>query len=350
MNDEYVNAYGYGIIDNQFKQFALNNPYKDDGILIARVKKDGTYSTGVLNATHANANTKYIRFLTKNDAQNYINSVAGVNASNYTIYKAKTQKILKLIDPSYNMYASGFELPAGVQLDEYNQNGELVSKTDTSSTDYLANAFKKLIGKYQTFYVFSDSSLARFLGFDKTDIYGEGGYTLTDVKPDGDNLLFDINYSLSYNLYYLKEPTLNKTLKDVSHDFGFGYTQLTLKAIDPDLPFNVSDKLFTTLKLPIKYINNMIDVLWNKKSNITGALERIIRGNFEKDTASIVNIADKSSSGFQDLVAFKDKIEKAKNKIFEFIKLAYEGTEDISESCADKDVMTILHELYDEKI
>lgn len=350
MNDEYVNAYGYGIIDNEFKQFALNNPYKDDGILIARFKNNGTYSTGVINATHANADTKYIRFLTKNEAQNYINSVAGVNASNYTIYKAKTQKILKLIDPSYNMYASGFELPAGVQPDEYNQNGEFVSKTDTSSTDYLVNAFKKLIGRYKKFYIFYDNPLAKFLGFDKTDTYGEGVYTLIDVKPDDDNLLFDIKYKLSYRLHSIEEPTLHKSLDDVNRDFEFGHTESTLKAIDPDLSINVSDKLSITLKLSIKYINNMIDVLWNKKSNITGVLERIITGNFENDIFSMVNIADKSSTGFQDLITFKDKIEKAKNKLFEFIRLAYEGTEDIVESCTDKDVTTILHELYDEKI
>ena len=203
--------------------------------------------------------------------------------------------------------------------------------------DEYVNAFEKLIGREREFYVRFTDSLTKFLNLDTSpDILGKGVYKIVGVKPDDDNLLFDISYKLSYNFYFIREPTLNKSLYDVSHDLEFVYTATTLKVIDPDLPINVSDKLFTTLKLPIKYINNMLDVLQNKTSNITYVLERIIE--------------DKSSVGFQDLVAFKDKIEKAKNKVFEFIRLAYEGTDDISESCADKDVMTILHELYDEKI
>lgn len=345
MNDEYVNAYGYGIIDNQFKQFALNNPYKDDGILIARFKNNGTYSTGVINATHANADTKYIRFLTKNEAQNYINSVAGVNASNYTIYKAKTQKILKLIDPSYNMYASGFELPAGVQPDEYNQNGELIATTDLSSTDYLVNAFKKLIGRERKFYVGFTDSLTKFLNLDNSyDTLGKGVYKIVDVKPDGDYLSFDIKYKLYYYITTVKEPTTNKSFDDVMYDSDFGYD--TVRAIAPDLQTKVDDQLSATMKFSIKDISTFINVNWNKKSNITRVLEIFINDNLP----NLPDIIDKSSAGFQDLVAFKDKIEKAKNKLFEFIRLAYEGTEDIVESCADKDVTTILHELYDEKI
>lgn len=335
---EYVIAFGYGIKEKNF-----SNSYGDIRVLIAHFKNDSTYYTSTIKSNGGGIDKHYVRFLTKEDAQRYIDEKLG---SGYTYFKAKTQKILKLIDPSYNMYASGFELPAGVQPDEYNQNGEFVSKADTSSTDYLVNAFKKLIGRSQMFHVFRDNPLAKFLGLDKTYISGDGVYALIDVKPDDDNLLFDINYKLSYDFYFIREPTLNKSLSDVSRDFEFVFTTDTLKAIDPDLSLTVSDKLSTTLKLSIKYINNMIDVLWNKKSNITRALERIIKDNF----VSMVNIADKSSSEFQDLVAFKDKIEKAKNKVFEFIKLAYEGTEDISESCADKDVMTILHELYDGKI
>ena len=346
MNDKYVNAFGYGIKEKYF-----SNSYGDIRVLIAHFKNDGTYYTSTIKSNGGGIHKHYVRFLTKNEAQNYINSVAGVNASNYTIYKAKTQKILKLIDPSYNMYASGFDLPAGVQLDEYNQNGELVAKTDTSSTDYLVNAFEKLIGREREFYVRFTDSLTKFLNLDTSpDILGRGVYKIVGVKPDDDNLLFDIGYKLSYNFYFIREPTLNKSLYDVSHDLEFVYTATTLKVIDPDLPINVSDTLFTTLKLPIKYINNMLDVLRNKISNITYVLERIIEDNFKNDIVNVVNIADKSSVEFQDLVAFKDKIEKAKNKVFEFIRLACEGTEDISESCADKDVMTILHELYDEKI
>ena len=218
------------------------------------------------------------------------------------------------------------------------------------SDEYNIDAFKKLINKSKTFYIFRDNPLAKFLGFDKCDTYGRGVYKVVDVKPDGDNLLFDINYSLSYNLDYVKEPTLHKNINNVSHDSGFGYTDATLKLIDPDLSFNVSDKLSLTLKISIKYINNMIDVLWNKKSNITGVLERIIMGKFEDNLFNMPNIGDKSSADFQALIDFKAKIEKAKNKLFEFIRLFYEGKYDIIESCADKDVMTILHELYDEKI
>lgn len=214
------------------------------------------------------------------------------------------------------------------------------------SDEYNIDAFKKLINKSKTFYSFRDNPLAKFLGFDKCDTYSRGVYKVGDVKPDGDNLLFDINYILSYNLDYIKEPTLHKNINNVSHDSGFGYTDDTLKLIDPDLQSTIIGQLSATINFPVKYISDVIDIQWNKKSNITRVLYNIISSNME----NLPNIIYKSSADFQELVDFKAKIEKAKNKLFEFIRLAYEGTEDIVESCADKDVMTILHELYDEKI
>lgn len=197
---------------------------------------------------------------------------------------------------------------------------------------------------------FQDNPLATFLDLDKPDysnlVYGKGVYKVVDVKFENDYLIIDIKYNLSYHLDTIKEPTLHKSLDDVRYDFELGYTDDTIKLIDPDLQPTIVGQVSATINFPVKYINDVIGIQWNKKSNITGVLYNIISSNME----NLPNIIYKSSTGFQDLVAFKDKIEKAKNKLFEFIRLAYAGTEDIIESCADKDVTTILHELYDEKI
>ena len=122
---EYIIAFGYGIKEKDF-----SNEYGDIRVLVAHFKNDGSYYTSTIKSNTGGVAKHYVRFLTKEDAQRYIDEKLG---DGYIPFKAKHSRLLKLLDSKYNMYVGGVTAPAGVQPAEYNKDGDLVTPELTSN-------------------------------------------------------------------------------------------------------------------------------------------------------------------------------------------------------------------------
>lgn len=118
--DKYIDFYGFGIKSSDF-----HNAWGDSRILILR--KSGKYSLGKSNTL--GGTTHYVRFLTRSAAQNFIDNYIPTDPDlkngTYSIYTVKYNRPAVLWDSKYNVYATTYALPKGVQPAQYD-------KTNTS--------------------------------------------------------------------------------------------------------------------------------------------------------------------------------------------------------------------------
>ena len=92
---EYITAFGYGIKEKDF-----SNEYGDIRVLVAHFKNDGSYYTSTIKSNGGGSAKHYVRFLTEEDAQRYIDEKLG---DGYTPFQAKLPRVLKLLDSVINV-------------------------------------------------------------------------------------------------------------------------------------------------------------------------------------------------------------------------------------------------------
>lgn len=117
---EYVDMYGYGIKKANFK-----NAWGDSYILVKTKTKFSLRKSIGLGAA-----SQYVRFLTEEDAQNFIdnflNKSLGYNNEQYQAYKVRTNRPCMLLDKKYNLYITTYQIPSNIDIAVLDKNNNLV--------------------------------------------------------------------------------------------------------------------------------------------------------------------------------------------------------------------------------
>lgn len=146
--DKYIDFYGFGIKDGAF-----HNAWGDNRVLILR--KSGKYGLGKSNTL--GKSTHYVRFLTRADAQNFIDNYIptdpDLSGGEYSIYKVKYNRPAVLWDSKYNVYATTYNLPAGRQLAQYDKTNTLVASSisvDNITVEYVTSLMDQLDSSFKS--------------------------------------------------------------------------------------------------------------------------------------------------------------------------------------------------------
>ena len=341
---EYVIAFGYGIKEKHF-----SNRYGDIRVLIAHFNKDGAYYTSTIKSNGGGVHKHYVRFLTENDAQKYIDEKLG---SGYTYFKAKESRLLKLLDSNYNMYIGGVTAPVGVQPSEYDKNGNLI--TPTLSIDNIDKDISKIVNSLidKKYYVntskFDDQVTEFFFSGLDIDIglhcFEVGRFIyIKNIIPNDDGINVDLDIEVRCYYSEFRETTTQVRLNKVLYDEDFGDQIRSLIGQTPkiySLPFNIFVK-YTDLKDSIGYMWDRED----KYPQFKSVIGEIIG---ERAVESILKLKP-GSTNYQNVINLRTEIRDITTKLISIAK-DYAKTEVFIESYKDKTVQDILHDLYEGKI
>lgn len=349
---EYVIAFGYGIKEKHF-----SNRYGDIRVLIAHFNKDGTYYTSTIKSNGGGVHKHYVRFLTENDAQKYIDEKLG---SDYTYFKAKESRLLKLLDSNYNMYIGGVTAPVGVQPAEYDKNGDLI--TPRISTDNIDKDISKIltwsIGQEYYFHLesyFSESEVDKIIEFflSGLDIDTDwkckfqlcAPFYIKNITPDDDGINVDLLLKVYFPYKYFKETTtkmeMGTILDDPDENFNPRVNSIR-DVVDKfyDLPLNIFIN-YTDLK-------DSIDYMWDREDKYPQFKSVIAKIIGERAVESILKLKP-GSTNYQNVINLRSEIRDKTLEIISVIR-DYVKTEFFIESYKDKTVQDILHDLYEGKI
>ena len=341
---EYIIAFGYGIKEKDF-----SNIYGDIRVLVAHPNNDGSYYTSTIKSNGGGVAKHYVRFLTKEDAQRYIDEKLG---SGYTYFKAKESRILKLLDFKYNMYIGGVTEPVGVHPAEYNKDGALV--TPRISSDNIDKDISKIVNSLidKKYYVNSskfDDQVTEFF-FSGLDIdiglhdFEVGRFIyIKNIIPNDDGINVDLDIDVRCYYSDFRETTTQVRLNKVLYDEDFGDQIRSLIGQTPkvySLPFNIFVK-YTDLKDSIGY-------MWDREDKYPQFKSIIAKIIGERAVESILKLKP-GSTNYQNVINLRSEIRDTTTKLISIIK-DYAKTEVFIESYKDKTVQDILHDLYEGKI
>ena len=329
---EYIIAFGYGIKEKHF-----SNRYGDIRVLIAHFKNDGSYYTSTIKSNGGGVAKHYVRFLTENDAQRYIDEKLG---SGYTYFKAKESRLLKLLDSNYNMYIGGVTAPVGVQPAEYDKNGNLI--TPTLSVDNIDKDISKIVNSLidKKYYVNSskfDDQVTEFF-FSGLDIdiglhdFEVGRFIyIKNIIPNDEGINVDLDIDVRCYYSDFRETTTQVRLNKVLYDEDFGDQIRSLITQTPkiySLPFNIFVK-YTDLKDSIGYMWNRED----KYPQFKSVIGKIIG---ERAVESILKLKP-GSTNYQNVINLRSEIRDITTKLISIVK-DYSKTEVFIESYKDKNI------------
>ena len=326
---EYIIAFGYGIKEKYF-----SNRYGDIRVLIAHPKNDGSYYTSTIKSNTGGVAKHYVRFLTKEDAQRYIDEKLG---SGYTYFKAKESRILKLLDSNYNMYIGGVTAPAGVQLHESLSKplrNYIIDKSILNTLNELSDKGDYLqmrssdINKITEFFF---SGLDIDIGTDRYFL----GYHLhinnTKFDDNGVNIDLKVNFNFSYLNFEetTTEMEISEILDDadehfksriysVQNEIDKGHElQLNIFIKYTDLKDSISDDVGESIRFRYEIVNLIAQEIWN----------------------SILH-SKPGSTNYQNVTNFRTEIRGIVTKLISIAK-DYAKTEVFMESYKDKDVGSV---------
>ena len=329
---EYIIAFGYGIKEKHF-----SNRYGDIRVLIAHFKNDGSYYTSTIKSNGGGVAKHYVRFLTEEDAQRYIDEKLG---SGYTYFKAKESRLLKLLDSNYNMYIGGVTAPVGVQPAEYDKNGNLI--TPTLSVDNIDKDISKIVNSLidKKYYVNSskfDDQVTEFF-FSGLDIdiglhdFEVGRFIyIKNIIPNDEGINVDLDIDVRCYYSDFRETTTQVRLNKVLYDEDFGDQIRSLITQTPkiySLPFNIFVK-YTDLKDSIGYMWNRED----KYPQFKSVIGKIIG---ERAVESILKLKP-GSTNYQNVINLRSEIRDITTKLISIVK-DYSKTEVFIESYKDKNI------------
>ena len=329
---EYVIAFGYGIKEKHF-----SNRYGDIRVLIAHFKKDDTYYTSTIKSNGGGVAKHYVRFLTENDAQRYIDEKLG---SGYTYFKAKESRLLKLLDSNYNMYIGGVTAPVGVQPAEYDKNGDLI--TPRISSDNIDKDISKIVNSLidKKYYVntskFDDQVTEFFFSGLDIDIglhcFEVGRFIyIKNIIPNDEGINVDLDIDVRCYYSDFRETTTQVRLNKVLYDEDFGDQIRSLIGQTPkvySLPFNIFVK-YTDLKDSIGY-------MWNREDKYPQFKSVIAKIIGERAVESILNLKP-GSTNYQNVINLRSEIRDITTKLISIVK-DYSKTEVFIESYKDKNI------------
>lgn len=329
---EYVIAFGYGIKEKHFF-----NRYGDIRVLIAHFKKDGTYYTSTIKSNGGGVAKHYVRFLTEEDAQRYIDEKLG---SGYTYFKAKESRLLKLLDSKYNMYVGGVTAPVGVQPAEYDKNGDLI--TPRISSDNIDKDISKIVNSLidKKYYVNSskfDDQVTEFFFSDLDIDTGLHGFEvgrfiyIKNIIPNGDGINVDLDIDVRCYYSEFRETTTQVRLNKVLYDEDFRdqiRSLITQTPKDYYLPFNIFVK-YTDLKDSIGY-------MWDREDKYPQFKSVIAKIIGERAVESILKLKP-GSTNYQNVINLRSEIRDITTKLISIVK-DYTKTEVFMEAYKDKDV------------
>ena len=343
---EYIIAFGYGIKEKDF-----SNTYGDIRVLVAHPKNDGSYYTSTIKSNTGGVAKHYVRFLTKEDAQRYIDEKLG---SGYTYFKAKESRILKLLDSKYNMYIGGVTEPVGVHPAEYNKNGDLI--TPRISSDNIDKDISKIVDSLinkEYYFNLSNSAVDKITEFFLSGLdidVGWYGFNLghhfyiKNITPNDDGINVDLLLKVHFPYSYFRETTtkmnMDTILSDPDENFNPRVNSIRNSKYY-DLPFNIFIN-YTDLKDSIKD-------MWNGGSrNYTSFEFEILKLMGKTAVDSILNLKP-GSINYQNLIDLRTEVREKTLEIISIIR-DYNKTELFMESYKDKTVQDILHDLYEGKV
>ena len=341
---EYVIAFGYGIKEKHF-----SNRYGDIRVLIAHPKNDGTYYTSTIKSNGGGVAKHYVRFLTEEDAQRYIDEKLG---SGYTYFKAKESRLLKLLDSNYNMYIGGVTEPVGVQPAEYDKNGHLI--TPRISSDNIDKDISKIVNSLidKKYYVnsskFEDQVTEFFFSGLDIDVglhgFKVGSFIyIKNIIPNDEGINVDLDIDVRCYYSEFRETTTQVRLNKVLYDEDFRdqiRSLITQTPKDCYLPFNIFVK-YTDLKDSIGY-------MWDREDKYPQFKSVIAKIIGERAVESILRLKP-GSTNYQNVINLRSEIRDITTKLISIVK-DYSKTEVFIESYKDKTVQDILHDLYEGKI
>lgn len=344
---EYIIAFGWGIKEKDF-----SNRYGDIRVLIAHPKNDGSYYTSTIKSNTGGVAKHYVRFLTEEDAQRYIDEKLG---SGYTYFKAKESRILKLLDSKYNMYVGGVTSPVGVHPAEYDKNGDLI--TPRISSDNIDKDISKIIDSLinkEYYFNLSNSATDKiteffFSGLD-IDV-GWSGFNLghrfyiKNIIPNDDGINVDLNVAVDCPYVNFKETTTQTKIHDILTDDD----EPLKKRID-----SIKKEIYKDHQLPLNIFISYMDLKhsirdkWDREDKYPQFKSAIVKVIGQEVVDSILH-SEPGSANYQNVINLRTEIRDITNKLISIAR-DYVNTEVFIESYKDKTVQDILHDLYEGKI
>ena len=354
--EKCVMAFGWGIKDANF-----SNSYGDIYILTVKKLKDGSLKFSTIKSNGGNIRTPYARFLTKQEAEKFIQDK--LPKDEYTVYQCKSERILGLVDPEYGLYMAGVSAPVGVVSPaRYDLNGKQIEKEktikSTVTVDFIIETLKDMIGYHKwndasekesnfsmpsDFYgncveIFKDSVDLN----DDIRIYSEE-YINKITKLSDDQINFDCDVVFEAGLWDLENSAgtnINDWFQENRGEKDENYGQ-ACKIYDKyrkwySKPVNLS------ITISLNDFTDLMKEWWNDKektlqttSTVKKALGYLIVNKLESDTSWISRVKVGLDKHIKSLLNFLDN---------------YDKTEEFTESYNKKDIKNILYDLYENKV
>ena len=340
---EYIIAFGYGIKEKDF-----SNMYGDIRVLVAHFKNDGSYYTSTIKSSGGGAAKHYVRFLTEEDAQRYIDEKLG---SDYTYFKAKESRILKLLDSKYDMYIGGVTAPAGMQPPEYDRYGDLVTSESIDKDTF--KVLNSLIGK-KHYYGLGGAAVDKITEFffSGLDIYvGQYGFNLgycfyiKNITFNDDGINVDLNVEVDCPYLNFEETTTQTKIRDILNDADEHVKNL-IDSVQNEIKRN--RQLQLNIFISYMDLKHSIRDIWNGGSNSPRFKSAVVRVIGQEVVDSILH-SEPGSSNYQNVINLRTEIREITNKLISIAR-DYVNTEVFIESYKDKTVQDILHDLYEGKV
>ena len=335
---EYIIAFGYGIKEKDF-----SNTYGDIRVLVAHPKNDGSYYTSTIKSNTGGVAKHYVRFLTKEDAQRYIDEKL---ESGYTYFKAKESRILKLLDSKYNMYIGGVTESVGVHPAEYNKDGDLI--TPRISSDNIDKDISKIVDSLinkEYYFNLSNSAVDKITEFFLSGLdidVGWYGFNLghhfyiKNITPNDEGINVDLNVDVDCHYLDFKETTTQMSLSKILDDSDAHTKNLIdsmLKEIHKDSQVQ--------LNIFISYMDlkHSIRRIWKGGSNSPRFKSAVVRVIGQEVVDSILH-SEPGSSNYQNVIDLRTKVRETTTKLISIAR-DYANTEVFIESYEDKNIGSV---------
>lgn len=333
---EYIIAFGYGIKEKDF-----SNMYGDIRVLVAHFKNDGSYYTSTIKSSGGGAAKHYVRFLTEEDAQRYIDEKLG---DGYTPFKAKHSRLLKLLDSKYNMYIGGVTTPVGIQPPEYDIDGDLVTSEFDDVVKGISKILNSLIGK-EYYYTAGGSAIDKiteffFSGLDiDTGPYGFNlghRFYIKNIIPNDDGINVDLNVAVYCPYVNFEETTTQTKISDILHD-----PDEQVKNLIDSMQNEIKKNRQLQLNIFISYadIKYSLRGRWNGRSNSPRFKPTVVEVIGQEVVNSILH-SEPGSANYQNVINLRTEIRDITTKLISIAR-DYANTEVFIESYKDKNVGSV---------
>lgn len=347
--ETYVMAFGWGVKEKYF-----SNSYGDTRILTVRKNKDGSLKFSTIKSNGGNMNTRYVRFLTEQEAWKFINDK--LPNDTYTVYRCKSERILGLVDPEYGLYMAGVTSPAGIKPARYDINGnQIQKKTDITSTltvDDIIQGLKSSVGFYTNYgstrssYFYYDtkayreiSNLLQNMIDDKLDLHISNELYINKINKISES---DINFDCEVEFSCMTNNIENSSGTDLSDWWKeYGRSSKDEKLYDK-YSIWISKPVKVNIDISLKDFISKMKAVWDlddKTLQVNKSMRRALPD-------LIVDKLKNNPTRIKNIVASLDKHIK---NVIEFLD-SYDETEEFIESYNKKDIKNILYDLYDNKI